>query len=968
VTRNARALLRIGVVALLCAASLSLTPSAASAAISLVQQKNANSSSATSLAATFTTAVSTTAGNVIVVVGGTSTGSLSGVSGGGVGNWFKAQSSTTNTHIEIWYGAVDVATNTSTTPITATAATAGGMWMTVTEWNGVSLAIDKTAAQAGTTSPASAGSITTTNAADLVMFGVADNTGSTYGTPTGGTWTALTAITTPEAQTTWYQIAVATATFNPTVTETASTWDAAILALKGCAATTSDASYVAANAQNGAVKVYWTSPNPVLIIRNTTNTFGTPTAGTAYKVGDASPGGSGTIVYSGSGNTAPGTFSEAIANGTYYYKVFTNCDLTYSTGVVLNVVPSATIVWSYATSATTLAAAGIDSNDVVVWGGNDNKIHGANAVDGTLEYPVFTTPAGAIQSRPTIIPDNYSITGLNIAYVASQDGFVYAINTLTGAQVWKSPSLAASGSLQGGTAVWLQSMQGQAICGATTDVVFVGTRTTTVQTNSVYALNGGTTTVTTSSGGKCVAGSIAPGGIMWQFTGATGGTPNLHYISSGPYLDYTNNALWVTSRANATTTQPSLWKFNPTNGMLFNGTSACGSGVSTSCWNLSDVDTTPVQSSTGAWMYVTTAGTAPLLKAVPMNGGTVVSYTPTTGSGAASPPYTLGTPTTLGATSTIAFVNSESKTNASAANTCVIDMSLASPSTGMTAGNTIIVGFASATTSAKVTSIQDSRGSAYVKRTFGSFTGVVVEIWAADIAPGSGTTITVNLNSSVTSVCSAGQYSGVGGIFVLNGGGIGSGSTANPTSVRTTLDTNNWIVAMFGVANSTAATAASGTNLRESVAIGGTAVAGALADKSSATAASVTASITHAAANWASINVELRSVQVETVLLARSNGFIGLHFQGSAFSVLTAGSCGGASAGNMVDDGKGNVYVGGTNGKLYKYNGLTSGCWSTTVTLSGATTQIGEPTYDGILDRIYVGSADGHVYAVTAGF
>src|SRR5438034_8226192 len=141
------------------------------------------------------------------MVGGTSTGSLSGVTGGGVGNWFRAQSSTTNTHIEIWYGAVDVATLTSSTPVTVTAATAGGMWMTLTEFSGVSLAIDQTTRQAGTTSPASAPSITTTNASDLVILGIADGNGNNFGnlTPAAG-WTALAAVTTPVAQSGWYQI------------------------------------------------------------------------------------------------------------------------------------------------------------------------------------------------------------------------------------------------------------------------------------------------------------------------------------------------------------------------------------------------------------------------------------------------------------------------------------------------------------------------------------------------------------------------------------------------------------------------------------------------------------------------------------------------------------------------------------------------------------------------------------------
>jgi hypothetical protein len=962
--RNARTLVRGGIAALLLGA-LALMPSAASAAISLVQQKNATATSATSVAATFTTAVNATAGNVLVVVGGTSVGSLSGVSGAGVSNWFRAESSLTNTHIEIWYGAVDATTSTSTSPITATAASAGNMWITVSEWNGVSLAIDKSADLAGTTSPASAGSITTTNAADLVIFGVANNTGNTFGSPTPGSWTALTAVTTPEAQTTWYQIAAATATFNPTVTETGNQWDAAILALKGCAATTSDASYVTANGSNGAAKIYWASPNPVLILRNTTNSFTAPANGTIYAAGGTL--GTASIVYSGSGNTAPGTFSQSVTNGTYYYKIHANCDLTYSTGVVLTVVPATNTVWSYATSATTLAAPGIDSNDVIVWGGNDNKIHGANAVDGTLEYPVFTGPAGAIQARPTIIPDTYSITGVNIAYVSSQDGFVYAINTTTGAQVWKSPSLAASGSLQGGTAVWLQSIQSQSICGANTDVVYVGTRNTGVQTNSVYGLNGGNTPVTTSAGGKCVAGTIAPGGIMWQFTGATGGTPNLHYMSAAPYLDYDNNSLWVTSRANATTTQPSLWRFNPTNGMLFNGTSACGSGATTSCWNLGDIDTAPAQSSTGQWMYVITAGTSPLLKAVPLSGATPVSFTPTTGTSVASPPYTLGNPTTLGAVSTIAFVNSESKVNAAASTTCVIDMATASPNAGMTAGNTMVVMWSGTVGSSnKITSIQDGRGTVYVRRGSMFNSGVNVEIWTGQIGTlAGGTTITLNLTSSMAGVCAAAQYSGVGTIFSAANLAT-NGTTANPTLSKTTLDTNNWLVAAVGVANTTAVTQTAGTNLRENPGI--TNLAAGLVDKSSATATSVSIGATHAAANWVEVLIELRSVAAETIFFTRTGSVALVHFTGSSFNIVAStGTCGTVGTGGAVEDANGWLYVPSTSNALHKFASLTGSCYTTTLTLPTGSV-MGDPSYDGILNRLYIGSSDGHVYAVTPGF
>jgi len=42
-------------------------------------------------------------------------------------------------------------------------------------------------------------------------------------------------------------------------------------------------------------------------------------------------------------------------------------------------------------------------------------------------------------------------------------------------------------------------------------------------------------------------------------------------INSEPMVDYANNAIWVTSRSNGGTAQPSLWKLDPNlgNGPLF---------------------------------------------------------------------------------------------------------------------------------------------------------------------------------------------------------------------------------------------------------------------------------------------------------------------------------------------------------------------------------------------------------------
>jgi len=74
-----------------------------------------------------------------------------------------------------------------------------------------------------------------------------------------------------------------------------------------------------------------TSNNPVLLVYNTTNTFGTPTSGTTYNIGQTINGG-GTVIYNGSNTTFSHTGLNS--NTTYYYKIFSiMTGNTYSTGV-----------------------------------------------------------------------------------------------------------------------------------------------------------------------------------------------------------------------------------------------------------------------------------------------------------------------------------------------------------------------------------------------------------------------------------------------------------------------------------------------------------------------------------------------------------------------------------------------------------------------------------------------------------
>ncbi|MDD3630391.1 MAG: C25 family cysteine peptidase, partial [Bacteroidales bacterium] len=73
------------------------------------------------------------------------------------------------------------------------------------------------------------------------------------------------------------------------------------------------------------------SNDPVLLVYNTTDIFGTPTDGTNYSVGQTISGG-GTVIYNGSNTTYSHTGLNS--NTTYYYKIFSiMTGNTYSTGV-----------------------------------------------------------------------------------------------------------------------------------------------------------------------------------------------------------------------------------------------------------------------------------------------------------------------------------------------------------------------------------------------------------------------------------------------------------------------------------------------------------------------------------------------------------------------------------------------------------------------------------------------------------
>ena len=207
------------------------TDATTSAGIALVQQTTASAPN-TNAPLSATLSASPINGDLLVMVGAAEHGGLATVSGGGVTSWTRATRSLDNTNIEIWYGVCDGSSATVT--ITFPAYTLP-IWMAVSEWSGMASTnvLDSTRSISGNTSPAGAGTLATTNAHDVLIFAVTDDTPNTFGAPTQGPWSAMTGVSPPPlVQAAWYREVSTAGSYGPTVTETAHSWESAAAAFR----------------------------------------------------------------------------------------------------------------------------------------------------------------------------------------------------------------------------------------------------------------------------------------------------------------------------------------------------------------------------------------------------------------------------------------------------------------------------------------------------------------------------------------------------------------------------------------------------------------------------------------------------------------------------------------------------------------------------------------------------------------
>jgi outer membrane protein assembly factor BamB len=374
---------------------------------------------------------------------------------------------------------------------------------------------------------------------------------------------------------------------------------------------------LSSTAGNAQVVLNWSYPatigtvlsatNGVLIIREAGGALAStivPTDGTAYtrNAGCTNTLGAATIVFSS--NSLPTSFNDSATgdnpdcppvNGTLYaYKVFAkDAANNYShSGASSQFVPliaatpnttastQLSVSWNEATGSTTLTAPGLNPGVVVGIATSSNITYGVNPSNG---LPVFTPVStdAAITGRPPVLPSTITTIGSNVIYTADQNGFVYAINSSNGNILWSTnPTGAVANTFTSGPAVLVKSFASSYT--GTHDLVVLGTRNSGTTTgNSIWALDGNT------------------GATVWSLTGSANGNPAMDIVAATPYVDYKNNAIWVTSNSAGGTGQPSLWKINP---------NASGATTAAATANLGNISNPPYVTVSGGTLFVGTDG------------------------------------------------------------------------------------------------------------------------------------------------------------------------------------------------------------------------------------------------------------------------------------------------------------------------------------------------------------------------
>jgi len=193
------------------------------------------------------------------------------------------------------------------------------------------------------------------------------------------------------------------------------------------------------------------------------------------------------------------------------------------------------VQWAFSTGATAMAPPGIGGPGVYA-PSNDRNLYAVQrgTAGGTWVpgYLPFTMGAPA-QDRPPVVPTAAVPGASRVAFLGSQDGHVYAVDALTGAQLWRTTAPLGD-MIQAGPAGMFTRF------GGLVDYVFVGTRNS-VGPNVFYALNAadGSVAATFDNGGGATGIGIISGTATVQY----GVTPRVCFASRA-LVGGSSNTLW----------------------------------------------------------------------------------------------------------------------------------------------------------------------------------------------------------------------------------------------------------------------------------------------------------------------------------------------------------------------------------------------------------------------------------------
>ena len=344
----------------------------------------------------------------------------------------------------------------------------------------------------------------------------------------------------------------------------------------------------------GQVTLNWLNPaygqyDETVIRRDTAACPATPADGAA-------------VVNQADGLGQAGSFVDLVPLGTtYYYAAFVeDAENHASTGECLKATPfdrtSKQVDWIYATSdpVVALATPGLRGTTGVAYTvTNDGLVHaitGGSGGSGGGSWPSGWKPFRLGAKAPNRPPVVLLPSGQWAALFGAEDGRVYAIDSATGALLWRSARLGPM--ISSSPAAMLTAF------GGAQDLVFIGTRNAS-QPNQFYALNAG------------------DGTVAWKFDPGPG--PNsMGIVTSSPAVNYLNEQVYFTSfRGGSGNTLWCLDFFGPS--LVKCSIAWPGFGVAISA---SDVDVSPVPFSGS--LYVTDTPPGDLYAVEPMDGSAVL--------------------------------------------------------------------------------------------------------------------------------------------------------------------------------------------------------------------------------------------------------------------------------------------------------------------------------------------------------